>query len=509
MHIHRNLLLVAAIASSSAVPAAAQAAVPVTATPAAPDISVVTVFGRLPNRPSAVVRRLDGSRASSCAFFGSNYYAEKMMDDYLDYFHGRGRSQNDYSGVRDPNCPGGDWSFSDTSPWGDASNPHAGFSGGMNRFASYANVYGAGEITNGSGYRYNHGGSTNYLAAAGRNYIQRKDKTLDKAFAAYDAGDFAKALTTLKSAYSILGYGEAALLLGHMYLYGQGTPRDTQEAIAWYGKVTDALPQSRYPNSNLVPTPRVEALLRLSRIYMVGFDVPKDPEKALTLYKKAADLGYSPAQYDLGRMRELGLGGDKDLTAATKLYEKAAGRGYAPAQMALAQMYWAGNGVPKDMESAFSWYGKAASNPVPHSQKPYAQLALAEMYDKGIGTKADPDKALVYYKVAAVAGHPDAQNALATYFYTGQIVKQDLPLGRKLFISAASQGQPDAMVNTAAMMAKGEGGGQDLVQAYLWLRLAAKLGNSQAQASTKALEEQLTPEQRAKAELALAPRPAS
>ena len=60
-------------------------------------------------------------------------------------------------------------------------------------------------------------------------------------------------------------------------------------------------------------------------------------------------------------------------------------------------------------------------------------FAAARMYDLGEGLPLDQGRAIALYKDAALKGHADAQNALATYFYNGQLLKQDLATARKLF----------------------------------------------------------------------------
>lgn len=495
MPIYRKLLLAAALAGAVApgVVCAADAVAP--AAPAAQEITAVTVFGRLPRRPSETVRRLDSSAASSCAFFRSGGHADDMIDNYLDHFHGRGRNpENSATPILDAegNLVTNVESFRDTAPDGDASNP-----------AGRGAVLGDAESADKCG-------RSDRYSAAGRNYLQRKDKSMNQAYEAYDKGDYATALTRFKEAYSKLGTDEAALMLGNMYLYGQGGAADVKEAIAWYTRLANSRRTnqqfSRYnPAEPEAATPKVEAQLRLARIYRAGYQVAPDAAKARALYQDAVDLNHIPANVALAGMLLAGAGGDKDPAKAAALLNTAAEHGYAPAQWVLARLYQDGAGVPQDMAKAFSWYQQAAFNPRPDGKKPYAQFALAQMYDTGKGTAADPARALAFYKLAAVAGHPDAQSALGTYFYEGQLVAKDPAVARKLFIAAAIQGQPDGMVNAAAMLFKGEGGTQDLAQAYVWLRLADKLGHARAAAMASALEPRLSAEQRARAAAILAP----
>ncbi|MBC3916977.1 SEL1-like repeat protein [Undibacterium sp. CY18W] len=460
-------------------------------------ITAVTIFGSLPKRPGTAVRRLDRNSAGSCAFSFTSYQ-DQIIDDYLDHFEGRGRStDNTNMGADAP--PGlGDRTegFLDSSPYGSAAGGERLVTPAEDSTQTSAGCSQA---------------DRNF--AAGRNYIARKDKTLDLAFAAYDAGDFPKALEAFKTSYSAIGYDEAALMLGNMYFYGQGAPRDTRQAITWYDKLADSrLNPSQYspfdPKDPERASLRVQAQLRLARIYMAGYDVPKDPVKARQWYKAAAELNFVPARYVLARFYQSGYGSSKDIQEAVKLYTNAAEYAYVPAQLSLANLYYYGDEVKQDLPRAFAWYQQAAKQ-----KKPQALYALALMFDQGQGVAADPAKALAFYKEAAVAGHPDAQNSLATYFYTGQIVSKNLQIARNLFQSAAMQSQPDAMVNLAAMLLKGEGAAadkprnsdEDTVKAYVWLKLVAKLGRAPAASAAEKLETRLSDAQKAQAKRILTP----
>ena len=102
--------------------------------PAAPEVSVVTVLGKLPKRPSANVRRLNRSSASSCGF-SSLGHADDLIDAYLDHFEGRGRNTSNVTnnapsdaltGTGDNPTPDAlPEGFSDTSPSGDDSTGSA------------------------------------------------------------------------------------------------------------------------------------------------------------------------------------------------------------------------------------------------------------------------------------------------------------------------------------------------------------------------------------------------
>ena len=487
-HTATSIALAAAILCAAAQPAAAQApAAAAQGAIPAQEISVVTVLGRLaPKRAGATIRRIDRSSASSCAFdFTAS--AQAMIDEYMDHFHGRARDNdgNEAQPVQEgEEAP--ETSFRDTSPYGDAANDKVVLPAGCTK-----------------GDR---------AAAAGRNYIARKDKTLDRAFALYDKGDFAGAMEQFKTAYKTVGWDEAALMLGDMYLNGEGVKPDLAQAAAWYTRLANARTVPAHmaaynPASPEAAPPRVQAQLRLAGMAMQGAGVPKDAAAARRYYADAERLNYIPARYTLGRMLLGGVGGDANPREGERLLASAAEYGYAPAQWALARAYDEGGALARDGAKALGWYQQAAFNLKPDSHKPHALLALARMYDQGGAGAPDPAKALAFYKASAVAGHPEAQNALATYFYEGNQVAKDLAIARKLFIAAASQGQADAMANAGVMLFKGEGGAADPVQSYVWLRLAEKVGNQQAAPMAALVARRLTEAQRSQAEAVLNPKP--
>ncbi len=481
--------------------AAAAAAQKVEKAPVEQEVTAITVFGRLPPKQvTERVRRIDSSMASNCNFSTSRSDAE-LEEEWLDSFYAKSKTKSQVSNGIATDATAGQGgtdgtgllsnneskdSFSDNAPDGTAE-------GGVNlsEGCSKSDIY----------------------SAAGRNRILRNDKTLTEAFAAYDEGNFELALEAFKKAYSKIGYEEAALTLGDMYLYGQGTKVDTKTAVDWYTKAAEA----RFVKTQVIPfepahpekaSSRAQAQIKLARIYAAGLAGPKDSKLARKWYEAASDLEYVPAQYILGQMYQSGYGGDKDLKKAVKLYTGAAESGHAGAQFALAEYYYAAEDTEANRKASFEWYQQAAFNPYPNAKKPHAQLALAEMYDQGIGVKVDPQKAFAFYKLSAVAGHPDAQNALAIYFYSGELVGKDHTIARRLFDAASSQGQSDAMFNLALMMQKGEGGEVDLVKSYVWLSLAAKLGHTKAPAAATRLEAKLTPAQKTQATELLKPKAA-
>jgi TPR repeat protein len=108
------------------------------------------------------------------------------------------------------------------------------------------------------------------------------------------------------------GDGEAALLLGDMYLYGRGVPRDYQTARRWL--------------------------------------------------EMAAKDGRSQAFFNLGAIYDKALGVDRDASQAIKWFTLAADQRDPDAQLNLALFYIKGDGVPKNVATAEQWLERAANN---------------------------------------------------------------------------------------------------------------------------------------------------
>lgn len=432
-------------------------------------VTGITVFGKLPNKRTSIYAYMGSYHASDCSFSVTRSNAD-MEREYLQSFYGDAYRHRGLTG-------GGMGYISDLAPFGSAEQDMSLPQGCSFSDASFA---------------------------AGRHYIARKDKSLDLAYAAYEAGDYPNAVTLFKKSYRKMEYDQAAFMLGTMYLFGMGARADTNTAINWFTKVAETRYKSGQDSPGVFEMERaslkVQSQIILARIYMTGLGIAKNPKRAEHWYEAAADLDYAPAHYVLGKMNQSGYADDKNKRAALRLYTKAAEAGYAPAQYQLAEIYFTSEDTPANRQLAFKWYQHAAQNNYLNPMRPHAQLALAEIYDQGRGTPRDSNKALIFYKLAAVSGHPDAQNALAIYFYAGEIVAKDLALARRLFSVSAEQQQPDAMYNLALMLQKGEGGEVDLVKAYVWLNCAAKLGHSKAPIAATKLDAKLTPEQKLQAQ---------
>jgi TPR repeat protein len=481
---------------------------------ASSDTATVTIFGR--KRPVSVksFSQMSSASASSCSF-GNNEAQEDIYDSYLS---GMGYDSGDMtlsppSLVLDP-----DTGAPMPDPWGarTRTNDRAVF-GDVSQTTGNKGYTNPADMSGGaSGYNTTVQGSPGACTvaddafSAGRNFIARKDTTYRDAVAAYNAKDYTKALGLFEKSYNKVGYDEAALVLGQMYLYGLGTARDVDKAVFWLKKVAET-PVPVY-SSALIFDPahpyaidtRTRAIMALGGLYMTGQGVAKNPSEARKWFMRADESGYVPATYDVGRMYLSGYGGEKSASKAAGYFDRAGKAGFAPAQYALGQIYYDGaDGVAQDKTKAGAWLLLAAK-----AGYPDALYAVGRMYELGEGgAKADLPKALTYYKEAAVKGQVDAELTLATYLYTGEGgAPKDLVTARKLFEAAAEAGDQDAMFNLGVMMTNGEGGPRDLVHAYCWFYIADKGGVVKAKAAMQELAGKMTPDERAQAETLLNPK---
>jgi localization factor PodJL len=126
--------------------------------------------------------------------------------------------------------------------------------------------------------------------------------------------------------------------------------------------------------------------------------------------KRAANLGFAPAQFYLGRLYEAGAAGlSKDMGEARRWTQRAAQGGDPAAMYNLASYLYAGDGGPKDQTGAVEWFRKAAERGVVNGQ-----FNLAQLYETGHGVKQNLAEAYKWYLVAAAANDPEAKANVET-----------------------------------------------------------------------------------------------
>ncbi len=99
----------------------------------------------------------------------------------------------------------------------------------------------------------------------------------------------------------------------------------------------------------------------VGHMYIMGQGIPKDYTEAFKWYEKAAEQGNTWAQYNVGVMYDKGEGVPQDNAEALKWFREAAQHGYALAQVMLGGMYLEGDGVPRDYIISYMWLNLAAA----------------------------------------------------------------------------------------------------------------------------------------------------
>lgn len=158
-----------------------------------------------------------------------------------------------------------------------------------------------------------------------------------------------------------------------------------------------------------------------------------------------------------------------DWPEAARCFRKAAEAGYAPAQYELGRLYADGLGVERDLKQAAFWYRKAADQ-----GDAEAQNNLGALYAKGEGVRRSDAEAVHWYRLAAAQNDPEATSNLGMMYFRGRGVKRDPTQAFVLLLRSAQMGYATAQNNLALLYANGEGVGRDFVWAYAWLELASK-----------------------------------
>lgn len=106
-----------------------------------------------------------------------------------------------------------------------------------------------------------------------------------------------------------------------------------------------------------------EAQVVLGTMYLKGQGVAKDPNQALKLYTSSAEQGNAVGQFYMGSMYLMGAGVTHDSAQGLKWLGISANQGNPDSQVLLGLVYLQGNGgVPRDLVQADMWFHLAASH---------------------------------------------------------------------------------------------------------------------------------------------------
>ncbi|MFD2205792.1 tetratricopeptide repeat protein [Kiloniella antarctica] len=163
----------------------------------------------------------------------------------------------------------------------------------------------------------------------------------------------------------------------------------------------------------------------------------KDYKKAFNLLGPVAQAGHLEGQYLLAGMYVVGRGTSENIPKGIELFKQSAEGGFAKAQMRLSYMYFNAEVVPEDLNAAYYWARKAADQ-----------------------------------------GSAEGQYMVGTLLATGERDPEKLKEAAKWFKRAAEQGDAPAQSYLALLLMISE---DTLLEGLMWLSLATKQGNEEAQ----------------------------
>jgi TPR repeat protein len=208
----------------------------------------------------------------------------------------------------------------------------------------------------------------------------------------------------------------------------------------------------------------VVAQNNLAGLYERGQGMVQDVPGAVKLYAQAANAGYAPAQFNLGRLY-LQNGPLQNYEQAFHWLSRAADQGDARALTSLGFIYEQGLGTPPSQNTAANLYAKAAA-----MNDPIAEYRLGAMYFGGRGgLPPDENAAYQLFKKAAEQGDVDAVKALGNAYWTGGAAQTNAAEAVHLLQRAAEQGDPEAQYAVGKAYLDGQIGQPDPVAAAPYL----------------------------------------
>ncbi|WP_414040059.1 tetratricopeptide repeat protein [Acidithiobacillus sp. M4-SHS-6] len=211
----------------------------------------------------------------------------------------------------------------------------------------------------------------------------------------------------------------AEFVMGNIYYYGNGVPKNVSKSVYWYRLAVDQGFQKAEPMLQ-----KAQAKLRMTSLTTPATPIPGKP---LT----PAVAGHPNSQ----RPRNPG---QKTVTATATPKSMATPRAQAlspAAENHLGYAYYSGQGKTQNYQKAFYWFRKAA-----RQGNASAENNLGVAYNHGQGVAQNNAKALYWYRKAAQQGNPSGETNLGVAYYEGSGVKSNTPQALHWWKMAAAQG---------------------------------------------------------------------
>lgn len=212
-----------------------------------------------------------------------------------------------------------------------------------------------------------------------------------------------------------------------------------------------------------------------------------------------AELGDSDAQYEIGLCYLNGDGVDKDIPEGVKWVKKCANKtnytSHILACKKLAQIYTQGVGVSRDYEEARFWWEKLAKK-----NDSEGKLMLGLFYEYGIGVDKDYRKSFSLYKSVKDHEHRStelvvrAQSKCGYFLSMGYGAPKDSGAARMWLEMAAKKGDYEAQFQLGKLLSSwnNDADSKALCDAYAWLDIAATSGSEEARVARDVVEQKLS-----------------
>lgn len=223
---------------------------------------------------------------------------------------------------------------------------------------------------------------------------------------------------------------------------------------------------------------------RIGKMYLYGQGTDKDYNQANVWIKKSLDNNCPFGHYTYASMCRDGKGTEKDMKKAFYHYEKAANSNvenyYAFYEM--GKMYSSGTGVDKNDESARICYKKALNGFIKLDKKnPDDKLKyrIGMMFLKGLGTEINMDLALKYLEGSADLNNPYAQIQLYKLYSKMDDIQKQMK-GFSYLVKAANNKNDFALYELGKILINKQSGHYDYDKGIALLKEAAQKGNDSA-----------------------------
>ena len=200
------------------------------------------------------------------------------------------------------------------------------------------------------------------------------------------------------------------------------------------------------------------AMLLVGEMYLYGEGINQNETEGLAWLEKAAQAGHArDAYFVAGRYLAKWK---HDYAAAAKYVIGAAELGHPEAQAIAADMYGSGLGIAQDKAKAEKWYRLAAE----HSESSWAVYLGARSYLDG--AERNYGKAAELMRRAAEMGHGLAQDDLGVMYLEGSLVPRDSGEAERWLTLAVGQGVPTAYLHLGSFYAQA-GQPKNAVRCYI------------------------------------------